>query len=101
MSTVLFVPVEGLLEVLQSDKPIITRSWLEDHGEGTYTSLDITIGAAQRGTVDFLVQDGGPMNPRARDVLARLTGVHVILTGNVAFTGLHPDAVMELVQEVG
>lgn len=101
MTTVLVVPPEGILEVLQSDKPINARAWLEDHGEGIYTSLDINIAGAQHGTVDFLVQEDGPMNSRAREVLASLTGVHVVLTGNVAFTGLHPDTVMELVQEVG
>jgi hypothetical protein len=98
---VLLVPPIGLLEVLSSDGPVDVRSWLADHGTGTYTALNITIGNQARGTVEFLVDDEGAINGRARHILARLTGVHVVLLGNVGFTGIHQDVIMQMIEEVG
>jgi hypothetical protein len=99
MPHLLIVPVDGPFTVLHSERTIEGKSWLEDHGAGQYVGLNIVIGEHARGRVEFLVDDGGATNPRARDVLARLTGVQMILTGNVAFTGLHPDTVMGIVAE--
>ena len=101
MGHALLVSPEGLLEVLHSELDIDVRSYLEARGEGTYVALNIEVDGEPGGQVHFLADPTGEMNPRARDVLASLTGVHVILTGSVAFTGLSPERTVELVRDVG
>lgn len=98
---VLLVSPQGLIEVLHSELPIDVRSYLTTHGDGEFVSLSFTSDYGQAGTVSFMADPVGPLNPRARDVLASLTGVHVILTGSVAFSGLTPDQVVEAVRGVG
>jgi hypothetical protein len=103
MTHCLLISPAGLLEVLHSndDLPIDPREWLEAHEDGAYVALNITVGGREGGQVHFVSDPTGVLNPRARDALARLTGVHVVLTGTVAFTGLEPARVAELVQAVG
>lgn len=97
----LLVPPEGLLQVLHSDLPIDARTYLEAEGQGAYVGLHIDADGQPGGVVHFLTSPTGPLNDRARQVLASLTGVHVILTGTVAFTGLEPARVAEMVRDVG
>jgi len=97
----LLVAPDGLLEILHSDLPIDTRTYLEACEEGTYVGLAITVADGDTGKVEFLAQETGPLNPRAREVLASLTGVHVILTGTVAFTGLSSEHLFQVVEAVG
>lgn len=91
----------GLLQLLYSDLPINAPDYLADTGDGPYVGLAITVDGDEGGMVHFLADDTAPLNPRARDVLARLTGVHVVLTGTVTFTGVPPERLVEFVREVG
>lgn len=97
----LLINPQGLLEVLHSDLPIEPVNYLADTEEGVYIALNISVDGHEGGQVHFVSDPHGSLNPRARDALASLTGVHVVLTGTVAFTGLEPAKVAELVREVG
>lgn len=96
----LIIPVVGLMDVLHSNLEIEPRSWLEAHGGGTFVSIRINRDHHQV-KVAYLLHPGDPPNPRAIDVLARLTGVFIDLTGNVAFIGLEPEEVVEVLSHVG
>jgi hypothetical protein len=101
VTNVVMIPPDGLLEVWHSERPINARSWLEGHGTGKYVALNVIVGEDQPGRVEYLIADEGVLNERARNVLARLTGVHVVLLGNVVLTGLHPDTIMEVIDGSG
>ena len=95
----LIIPTDGLMDVLHSDLEIEPRSWLEAHGQGTFVSIRINRDHHQV-KVAYLLHPGDKANPRAIDVLARLTGVFVDLTGNVAFIGMEPEEVVEVLSHV-
>ena len=93
----LIVKPEGLLEVLHSDLPIDMRSYLT----GTVVEMAVTNDGDLPVTVFYAVDETGQANPRAREILASLAGVHVYLTGSVGFTGLTEAQLLEAVRGVG
>src|SRR4029077_6967341 len=100
--TAVIISPEGVIQVLHSDLPVDVRSHLEAHAYGNYVTLTFhTTDPVTTGLVSFLQDPVGQTNPRARDALASLTGVHVALTGTVAFTGLTPEHLVRIVDQVG
>lgn len=95
----LLVPVQGPLELVQSDAPIDLEALLRERGEGNYFHTVLEVDTEPIGEAAFLVRQDGPENPRARAVLAHLTGVHMILTGWVAFVDLDPEQVITVLRD--
>lgn len=96
----LVVPVAGLLDVYHHDHDIdrdhITRI-LRRRGRGSMMSLGIVVEGKVGGTVNFLHEPTEPVNTRAREALAHLTGIHILLTGPVMFTGVPEEKIGEVV----
>jgi hypothetical protein len=94
---VLLIPPTGPLTLLHSKNDIDVWQHLHDEGEAIVFSLDTIPGAS----VAWHNVDGGEPNERARSVLASLVGVHVVMTGTVAFAGLDPEVTSEVITEFG
>jgi len=90
----------GLLEILHSDLPIDLHSYLSGD-QHKVTSLAMTLEDGGQVTAHYVADPTGQANPRAREVLASLAGVHVYLTGSVGFTGLTQEHLMRIIGEVG
>jgi len=97
----LIVNPQGLLEILHSEFPIDLNSYLAGLDEKPVTQLAVTTDRGEPVTVHYVADETGHANPRAREVLASLAGVHVYLTGSVGFTGLTPTHLMDLIADVG
>lgn len=98
---ILLIPPTGLLEVIHTDKQVDVEATLRARdGDGHYTSLVVEIDTDYKFTVDWMVNALGPVNERARRAFAMLAGVHVVFTGPVMFTDVHPDRVYQVVAEL-
>lgn len=103
----LVVTPSGLVEVLHSDLPIDIQTWLinrnaqDGYGLGEYVWLTLFPHDDEQGEVHFIASNATHENHRAREVLARLTNVHILLTGNVAFTGLSEGRTFGIIRDIG
>jgi len=98
---VLIIPPVGLMEVVHTDEEIEPATALTARGStGDLVDLTLTVGLENRGRVVWYVNHIGPMNDRAREALAMLTGAHMIMTGHVMFLDVHPDRVYEIVAQL-
>lgn len=97
----LLVPVQGVLELVQSDAPIDVEALLRERGVGNYFHTVLEVDTEPVGEAAFLVHQHSPENPRARAVLVHLTGVHMVLTGTVAFVDLDPEQVIAVLRDFG
>jgi len=89
----LIVPPTGLLEVIHADHPLdpeVAIRTRERHGE----FIRLTAGAV---TASWMSSESGWMNPRARQVFARITRVHLVFTGPVLFEGIEENLMGEIV----
>lgn len=98
----LVIPVEGLFDVYHyyddiDTDPDYAKKVLGHRAEGTLISLNIVVAGETGGKVAFLHDPTGPVNSRAREALAHLTGVHMIFTGPVLFTGISEEKINEVV----
>lgn len=96
---ILLIGTTGLLRVLYSDNPIDPFEYIP--GEGTPISMSLTVDGQDGAQVHFRYTETSGHNLRAREVLASLTGVHVVLLDTVGFTGLPADRVSALVEQIG
>lgn len=101
-SVSLVVPVEGLMEVYHyyheiDTDPDYAKKVLQQRGKGALISLNIVVEGATGGKVAFLYDPTEPVNPRAREALAHLTGVYMVFTGPVLFTGVPEEKISEVV----
>jgi hypothetical protein len=89
----LIVPPTGLLEVIHADQPLDIIATLVERGDlGEFVRL-----SHGQVTACWMSSDQGWMNPRAREVFADLTKVHLVFTGNVIFTGMEEKVLGEVV----
>jgi hypothetical protein len=96
-SSIFVIPLTGVYElILDRDDP---RAVLEERDTGTYVAMNFEVDSNPGGVVHFLVREDAYENHRARRALADLCGAHVILTGDVAFTGLDAVTVTSLVHD--
>jgi hypothetical protein len=90
---ILIVPPTGLLEVIHADKPIDALATLAARGgEGEFVRL-----SHGQVTANWFSSEQGWLNPRAREVFARLTKVHLLFTGNVLFQRIEEKELGEIV----
>ena len=88
MTTVLLVPIQGPLRVVPTDD---VEALLAEYSQGRYVDFGVKDGDDEIGRIAFQIMEGPTaINLRARAILADLTGVHMVVTGTAAFTGL-PD----------
>jgi hypothetical protein len=90
---ILIVPPTGLLEVIHAEKPIDPEATIRarEH-EGEFIRLTSGLIVAS-----WMSSEYGHMNPRARQVFARVAKVHLIFTGTVLFEGIDEDRMGEMV----
>lgn len=96
----LLIPVSGLPIVRHHDEEIPReniKKALEILGRGSLITLGIVVEGQTGGTVSFLHEPSEPVNTRAREALADLTGVHMLFTGPVMFTGVPEEKIAEVV----
>lgn len=87
----LLIPVSGLPCVYHHDKEMPRpqiKAALENEGRGQLMSLGIVVEGQTGGTVNFLHEPTEPVNVRAREAMALFTGIHILFTGPVLFTGV-------------
>jgi hypothetical protein len=93
----LLIPTTGLMEVYQFGK-VNVRRVLEARGDtGTFLSLHVTQNDDHVARVEWLVNQVGPLNGRAREALVLLCGTHMIFTGTVFFLDMDVAKAMEVV----
>lgn len=80
----LIVPPDGLLEVVHSDGLVDVVGALRTRTQGSYVCLRFS----DEGVAHWLHHDTGQINPRARQAVAILSGMHMIFTGPVIITGV-------------
>ena len=96
--TYLLIPPVGLLQVFATERTLETEEYLHARDNiGDFLSLTVTRDGEPVGEVEWLVNQIGPMNERAREALAMLTGTHMIFTGDVIFANMDPEKVYEIV----
>jgi hypothetical protein len=96
VSAILLVPVNGPFRVVNAE-PDGIEALLHSYAEGRYVDFGIRNGDSEIGRVGFLIYDGPQdINARARAMLADLTGVHMVITGTAAFSGLPDERFQEL-----
>jgi hypothetical protein len=96
----LLIPTTGDLELLHTDNS--AQAILALYEGGTPVTLDFTVDGEPGGTVTFAVSNPHTeTNPRAREALVWLTGVHLVIDGTAILTGVSPDLVAELVKDIG
>lgn len=91
----LIVPPTGILEIVHADHGIDVAATLRQRAEGVLVNLDY------KGlTAHWLGDEAGQLNPRARRAWIDLTGVEIVFTGPVIFTGIDTHTIVRLVDEV-
>jgi hypothetical protein len=96
--TYLLIPPAGLLHVFNTEGGMDVRATLQAHdGTGDFVSLAIEVDGEPGGVVEWFVNQTGPINERAREALAMLTGSHMIFTGPVMFYDVAQEKVGEVV----
>src|SRR5262245_42700933 len=88
----LYIPVDGPVHVYAHEVDPVSLLT----GDGRYILLHL----GNDGHVHFKHRDDTTVNQRARAVLYDLTGVSMILTGPVVFTGLPGDRVYAAIQQL-
>lgn len=93
------IPASGLLQVFQGDEGMVDPDVILNSNEaaGTMLSLTISIFGQEHGTVHWCMNRVGPINERAREAMAMVSGVHMIFTGPVLFEGFPAEKVFEIV----
>lgn len=89
----LIVPPDGLLEVVHADGLVDVVGALRTRAQGSYVCLHFS----DEGVAHWLHADTGQINPRAREAVAMLSGMHMIFTGPVILTGVHENQLGEVV----
>lgn len=96
MPHVLIVPPgdSALVELAHvTDNP----SLLNERGQGTYGILTYVVNGTTV-EIEYLANDGAPINPRARLALVAIGGPHVVFTGTVLFTGLTEEMIVDMLK---
>jgi hypothetical protein len=97
----LLIPPTGLLEVINTDKPIDIGETLrlrnDDHDTPVFTIEPVAANTERLGRVDWIANDTAPVNPRAREALVMLCGIHMIFTGHVMFSNVIPPEEVYLI----
>ena len=97
----LLIPPSGLLEVFNTENGLHVRDVLATRGgSGEFLSLVFEIDGEPGGIVEWFVNQIGPLNTRAREALAMLTGTHMIFTGPVMFYDVAPEKIGEVVAQL-
>lgn len=91
---VLIIPPTGLLEVIHADQEINPEATLRTRESEAGEFIRLTV---HQVVTSWIHRDFGSINPRARDVFARIANVHFIFTGTVMFQGLDEEAMGEIV----
>jgi hypothetical protein len=89
----LIVPPSGLLEVVHSNGPIDPERLLRTRTSGG-EFVRLTTGNI---TTNWMSQEHGRVNPRARDVFQRISQVHFVFTGPVVFLGIEERLMGDIV----
>jgi hypothetical protein len=99
MHSIALVPVTGVVSLMHSALPVDAKALLETEGrKGRYVGFNLHLDGYE-GEAGWLVTDpAGEENKRAREVMARLTGVHVMMYGTVVFLDLPPNEVVGLIR---
>lgn len=104
----LYVPVEGMIEVMHSSYPIdgrrIIRLKAEEAGmDGAVATIPVDVDGDQDCELNFLA--GRPDSPlaenvRARAILVHVTTLHMKITGPAIFVGLTHERVHDILSGV-
>lgn len=95
--TIFLIPLSGVYELILDRTDV--RAVLEERDTGVYVALNFEVDGVPGGVVHFLAREDAYENHRARRALADLCGAHVILTGDVAFTGLDAVTITSLLDQ--
>ena len=98
--SLLLIPMEGDLELFNSDLPINVEATLLERSEGVAIHLDMYIDDESNGSLHFLIKPNDERNYRAERGVTFMTGMHIELTGNVAMLNAQPALVDALVREL-
>ena len=96
----LLIPPTGLLEVIHTEKQVDVEETLRrrcNDCTGAFMSVNLDLNGTYAGKVEWLLDPDGPENPRAREALAMLAGIHMILTHYVLFSDVEPEKVYQIV----
>lgn len=97
----LIVPPVGLLEVLHTGRRVNVEATLRARaGAGTYLNAELQVDNEPVGRVHWFHDDKLATNPRARDVVVRLTGAHFVFTGPVVFESVDADTMFAIVADL-
>jgi hypothetical protein len=103
----LMIPVEGLAEILHSEFPIDGPVYLRTHNAkagingGGISALTFPLlrDGDEEATLHFMRGPGMEANMRARAAVARLTGVHIVITGPAILVGLSPERTVQAMRD--
>lgn len=95
----ILIPMQGLPMVAHSEVPIDAEALLREHQEsGALVHFTLQVDEVVSGRLVFLAD--GLENVQAREFLARLTGVHMVITGPAVFLGVDPEQVATFIRDL-
>lgn len=97
MNHAMYVPVEGLVRVYNSEAPINAEALLREQKDihGAYVQLRIVDAGEEAGALCVLVNEALTINPRARMVMYQLTTTHMLIKGDAVFMDIAPDVLIK------